>query len=489
VLIPLILTALPLLIIPISGSFIAPSTRVNFFIYTFAWEPLYFVISTCVAHSFFLYSAQRLPWAWVYIVPSLLAYSGTVIYCFARGASGLDQDNSIGYFSILWSWVPVASFELAAACYLHFQTPSEAPVSTESSSVASRELLSESSAERPSITISPDNEIALSDLTTAVEQSAEPRSSVPTLPARNRVKQYLLSLASTVNLTFTYVFTQYLLANFNKSSESQQTGTFILFQVSTFAFRSVASALAQYQTEFASNISQRIVALHCFSQHCFFFVFYRSLFTKINSVGEFSLFQAINVILELVQYVLYLEKSVFCALAELWGRCLHSVKNCIRTCCCCALVPDDQITEQLSAEKLEALWHQTVELQSTGFVARLTAMTTTWICFFIVHLLVTFLPYASLHFGKLRDGVVPDSFLQQTYFLVAIACEWAVAVAIDWFLRSRRKRGESMWAIWGSLVDSTDVLILFALTAAHITHDLYFPSLCMDFSGLAQSCS
>jgi hypothetical protein len=361
-------------------------------------------------------------------------------------------------------------------------------VSIDVSIVATRDLLSGSSTERLSITISQDNSIALSDLTTTVEQSADVPLSVTTVTARNRVKQYLLSLASTVNLTFTYVFTQYLLANFSKSTVSQQTGTFILFQVSTFVFRWVASALAQYQTEFACNVSQRIIALHCFSQHCFFFVFYRSLFTQIASVGEFALFQVIHVVLELVQYVVYLEKNVFCTLAGLSGRCIHSAKNCFRSCCCCAPVPEHEIMDQLrglSADKLEAQWHQTVELQSAGFVARLAAMTTTWICFFVVHLLVTFLPYATPHFSKLRDGVVPDSFSQQAYFLVAIGCEWAVAFAIDWFLRSRRKLGESMWAIWASLVCSTDVLILFALTAAHITHDLYFPSLCMDFSGLA----
>jgi hypothetical protein len=492
VLIPLALTALPLLVIPISGSFSSPSSRVNFVIYTFAWEPLYFVIATCVAHSFFLYSAPRLPWAWVYVVPSLVAYSGTVMYCIVRGSSGLDQDSSIGYFSILWTLVPVASFELAAAYYLQYHAPGDAPVSIESSRVATRDLLSESSAELPSIIITPDTSIALSDMTMAVEQSAEVPSSVPTLTVRNRAQQYLLSLASTVNLTFTFVFTQYLLANFSKSSESQQTSTFILFQVSTFVFRSIASTLAKYQTEFACNISQRIIALHCFSQHCFFFVFYRSLFTQIVSIGEFALFQVIHVVLELVQYVVYLEKNVFCALAGLSGRCLHSMKNFFRSCCCCTLVPEREIMDQLrelSPDKLRMQWHQTVELQSADFVARLAAMTSTWICFFVVHLSVTYLPYASPHFRKLQDGVVPDSILHQAYFLAAIVCEWAVAAAIDWFLRSRRQLGESVWAIWGSLVCSSDVLILLALSAAHITHDVYFPLLCMDFAGLTPACS
>jgi hypothetical protein len=103
---------------------------------------------------------------------------------------------------------------------------------------------------------------------------------------------------------------------------------------------------------------------------------------------------------------------------------------------------------QRTGEAVDEDWRNAIDDQSYDFLARLLAMTGTWISLLIVSVLLHSVHYIEPHFQLLLRSDSTTLSQQQVYFGVTILCEFLAVFLVDLYLRRHRKRGESLWQLW-----------------------------------------
>eukprot|EP00455_Lapot_gusevi_P000543 TRINITY_DN10248_c0_g1_i7.p1 TRINITY_DN10248_c0_g1~~TRINITY_DN10248_c0_g1_i7.p1 ORF type:complete len:277 (-),score=28.36 TRINITY_DN10248_c0_g1_i7:66-896(-) len=260
-----------------------------------------------------------------------------------------------------------------------------------------------------------------------------------------------------------YTFCEYM-TRFFAQQTSQQATLGLLFQIVIIPFRMVVWRASQkYDFRLAGC---RADHMWVFLVHVFFFVFFRVLFSEVHSLQSFVILQVEHVLFELFSYWLVMQGPVF----RLYYGAQQYVLIWLR------LASNPKPPMQYTDEEWQIQHRLAFHRMCIEYMLRLCASTMSTLNFFVINLILRYVPYLTCSFALTQTA---DFGPLSLYLCLSSLVEFALFFVLEYYYRTRHNL--TPWAKWREFLSNRKHFIFIGFCVSHIFTDVPFGLLKLSF--------